>query len=149
MAYLHFICQYFSDLPFTLTSRLETTGIHPAAVERLQHNYSAVKVESCGFAVIRFHILLSWKQHCFHFLMLLYLCFQHCSAFFLQHFFTLSVNLKTKICLNWLQRALRGFVSMVMRLLIGPEAQAANRPLLARQGLCLLVSLMNSFADGG
>lgn len=61
----------------------------------------------------------------------------------------LSVNLKTKICLNWLQRAQRGFVSMVMRLLIGPEAQAANRPLLACRGLCLLVSLMNSFADGG
>lgn len=61
----------------------------------------------------------------------------------------LSVNLKTKICLNWLQRAQRGFVSMVMSLLIGPEAQAANRPLLACRGLCLLVSLMNSFADGG
>lgn len=77
-------------------------------------------------------------------------CFQYCPAFFLQHFFPrLSVNLKTKICLNWLQRARRGFVSMVMRLLIGPEAQAANRPLLACRGLCLLVSLMNSFADGG
>lgn len=60
-----------------------------------------------------------------------------------------SVNLKTKICLNWLQRAQGGFVSMVMRVLIGPEAQAANKPLLACRGLCLLVSLMNSFADGG
>lgn len=64
-------------------------------------------------------------------------------------FFWRSVNLKTKICLNWLQRAQGGFVSMVMRVLIGPEAQAANRPLLACRGLCLLVSLMNSFADGG
>lgn len=98
------------------------------------------------------HIPPSWKQRCFQISMLLYLCFQDCHAFFLQHFFFLlwrSVNLKTKICLNWLQRAQGGFVSMVMRVLIGPEAQAANRPLLACRGLCLLVSLMNSFADGG
>lgn len=40
-------------------------------------------------------------------------------------------------------------MSAVMRVLIGPEAQAANRPLLACRGLCLLISLMNSFADGG
>ncbi|KAF3852486.1 hypothetical protein F7725_005841 [Dissostichus mawsoni] len=41
----------------------------------------------------------------------------------------LSLNLKSKICLNWLQRALGGFVSTVMRVLIGPQAQAENRPL--------------------
>lgn len=49
-------------------------------------------------------------------------------------FFWLSLNLKSKICLNWLQRARGGFVSTVMRVLIGPEAQAANRPLLVRRG---------------
>lgn len=49
-------------------------------------------------------------------------------------FFWLSLNLKSKICLNWLQRAWRGFVSTVMRLLIGPEAHAANRPLLVCRG---------------
>ena len=43
----------------------------------------------------------------------------------------LSLNLKSKICLNWLQRAWGGFVSTVMRVLIGPEAQAANRPLVS------------------
>lgn len=37
---------------------------------------------------------------------------------------------------------------MVMSALIGPKAQAANRPLLVCRGLCLLVSLINSFADG-
>lgn len=49
-------------------------------------------------------------------------------------FFCLSLNLKSKICLNWLQRARGGFVSTVMRVLIGPEAQAANRPLLVCRG---------------
>lgn len=64
-------------------------------------------------------------------------------------FFWLSLNLKSKICLNWLQRARGGFVSTVMRVLIGPEAQAAHRPLLVCRALCLLVSPMNSFTDGG
>lgn len=49
-------------------------------------------------------------------------------------FFLLSLNLKSKICLNWLQRARGGFVSMLMRVLIGPEAHAANRPLLVCRG---------------
>lgn len=49
-------------------------------------------------------------------------------------FFLLSLNLKSKICLNWLQRARGGFVSTLMRVLIGPEAQAANRPLLVCRG---------------
>lgn len=154
MAYLHFICQYFIDLLFSLSSRPEITGIHPAEVQRLEHNYSAVKAESCGFAVLRSHdstFFCLGSSIVFIFWCFFTFCFQYCPAFFLQHFFSprLSVNLKTKICLNWLQRAQRGFVSMVMRLLIGPEAQAANRPLLACRGLCLLVSLMNSFADGG
>lgn len=52
-------------------------------------------------------------------------------------FFRLSLNLKSKICLNWLQRALGGFVSTVMRVLIGPEARAANTPLLVCRGLLL------------
>lgn len=54
--------------------------------------------------------------------------------FFFLIFFWLSLNLKSKIRLNWLQRALGGFVSTVMRVLIGPEAQAANRPLLVSRG---------------
>lgn len=154
MAYLHFICQYFQW--FTILTEHKT-----------RHNWipscCSAKVTAQPFScesrvmwlhcrkVTWLHILLSWKQHCFQISMLLYLCFQYCPAFFLQPFFFFwrSVNLKTKICLNWLQRAQGGFVSMVMRVLIGPEAQAANRPLLACRGLCLLVSLMNSFADGG
>lgn len=52
-------------------------------------------------------------------------------------FFRLSLNLKSRICLNWLQRALGGFVSMAMKVLIGPEAQAANTPLLVCRGLLL------------
>lgn len=69
-------------------------------------------------------------------LQLIFLSFFYITAFsvhppsYLLFFFSLSLNLKSKICLNWLQRALGGIVSTVMRVLIGPEAQAANRPLL-------------------
>lgn len=41
-------------------------------------------------------------------------------------------------------------MSTMMRVLIGPEAPAANRALLVCVGaFCLLVSPMNSFTDGG
>lgn len=57
MAYLHLICQYFQW--FTpLTEHKTRHNCIPSccsAEVRLQHNRSAVKVESCGFAAVRSH----------------------------------------------------------------------------------------------
>lgn len=87
----------------------------------------------------------AWNMYLFKAIFLFKICHIFLSVFPVQYsqyflltpcilFFWLSLNLKSKICLNWLQRAPGGFVSMVMRLLIGPEAQAANRPLLVCRG---------------
>lgn len=153
---------------------------HTLALEQaLQDNCWTVKVESCGFTVLRSYDsrFLWWgrivfplndlnispqaqpqnnKSSTVHFRLVMAFAWNtsllsrnlsnenmsmHLSMSFeystispfyslLLPFFWLSLNLKSKICLNWLQRAQGGFVSMVMRVLIGPEAQAANRPLL-------------------
>lgn len=84
---------------------------------------------------LAWNLILTWKKshHRKYVDASFYFSFQYSPSFslLLPFFPQLSLNLKSKICLNWLQRAWGGFVSTVMRVLIGPEAQAANRPLVS------------------
>lgn len=57
MAYLHFICQYFQWFTILTEHRTRQSWIPSSCGAKVtaQLNCSAVKVESCGFAVVKSH----------------------------------------------------------------------------------------------